>query len=357
MQHRLERLRHALADLGADAFITDHQPNRRYLTGFTGSAGTVLITADRALLITDFRYLEQAANQAPAFDIINNERKMLEAVAQQVKALGVKRLAFEKQHVSYAAYEEWRQAFAGVELVPTSGLVERLRIIKDEAELAIVREAVRIADDAFTHILGYIKPGVREIDVALELEFFMRKQGASAAAFDIIIASGKRGALPHGAASDKRIEAGELVTLDFGAIYKGYCSDITRTVAVGEPSAKLREIYEIVRKAQLAGVEGIKPGMTGREADALTRDVIAAAGYGEAFGHSTGHGFGLEVHEWPNLSALSDMVLEPGMLVTVEPGIYLSDIGGVRIEDDVLITGSGCEILTQSTKELLILPV
>jgi Xaa-Pro aminopeptidase len=357
MSKKLKQLRNALAEQGVDALITENRENRRYISGFTGSTGWVIVTADAAVLVTDFRYIDQASAEAPLFTIVNNERKPVEAIAGQLKSLGVKRLAFEKNHISVGVYEAWKEAFAGVELVPTSGLIEELRMYKDEAEMKIIREAVRIADAAFTHILSYIRPGVRELDVAMELEFFMRREGASASAFDIIVASGVRGALPHGRASEKVIQAGEMVTLDFGAHYQGYNSDITRTVSVGEPDPKMKEIYDIVLQAQLNGVKHIRPGLTGKEADALTRDIIAAAGYGPAYGHSTGHGLGLEVHELPNLSAASSVVLKPGMLVTVEPGIYLSDLGGVRIEDDVWITETGCEILTQSTKELLILPV
>lgn len=354
---RLERLRSSLATLGVDAFITENAENRYYISGFTGSTGWVIVTANAAIFVTDFRYVDQAKDQAVGFEVVNNERKPIEAIAAQLKRLGVKRLAFEQNHVSFAGYASWKDAFAPVELVATSGLIEELRLYKDESELAIIREAMQITDDAFAHILNFIRPGVREIDVELELQFYLRKRGASGMGFDTIIASGVRGALPHGRASEKVIQAGEMVTLDFGAAYKHYNSDITRTVSVGEPSDKLREIYDIVLRAQLNGVTHIKAGMTGKEADALTRDVIAEAGYGPAYGHSTGHGLGLEVHEQPNLSAVSETILRPGMLVTVEPGIYLSDIGGVRIEDDVLITETGCEILNKSPKELLILPV
>lgn len=265
-------------------------------------------------------------------------------------------MAFESS-VSFQTHQEWSKAFDGVELVATSGLLEKIRMFKDESEMVIIREAVRIAEAGFAHIQSYIRPGVREEDVALELEFFMRKQGASGSAFDMIVASGPRGALPHGRASEKIIQAGEMVTLDFGAAYKGYNSDITRTLSVGEPSAKMKEIYDIVLRAQIAGVEALKPGVTGKEADAATRDIIAAAGYGDCYGHSAGHGLGIEVHELPSLSTVSTFVLEPGMLVTMEPGIYVSGLGGVRIEDDVLITAEGHEVLNKSTKELIILPV
>ena len=204
-------------------------------------------------------------------------------------------------------------------------------------------------------LLDYIKPGMAELEVANELEFFMRKSGAASSSFDIIVASGWRSALPHGVASDKIIETGDFVTMDYGALYNGYISDITRTVAVGEPSEKLREIYDVVLEAQLRAMNGIKPGMTGVEADALARDYITEKGYGEYFGHSLGHGIGLEVHEGPGLSSRSKAELKPGMVVTVEPGIYLPGVGGVRIEDDILITESGNETLMHSTKDLIIL--
>ena len=239
--------------------------------------------------------------------------------------------------------------------MPTSGIVEKLRLIKTDDEISILKDAVKIADDAFQHILGYIKPGVKEIDVSNELEFFMRKQGATSSSFDIIVASGYRSALPHGVASEKEIQSGELVTLDFGALYKGYCSDITRTVAVGEISDELKEIYDTVLQAQLKGMEGIKAGITGKEADALTRDYIKEKGYGEYFGHSTGHGLGLDVHEGPGLSFRSEVPLEERMVVTVEPGIYVPNVGGCRIEDDTIVTTTGNERLSQSTKELITL--
>ncbi|MFD2371912.1 M24 family metallopeptidase [Brevibacillus sp. GCM10020057] len=356
MQQRLDKLREAVANLGADAIITEKQENRFYFSGFTGSTGWVIVTEKEAFLVTDFRYVEQAQEQAPLFTVVNNERKAVEAIAKLLAEKGVKRLAFESS-VSYQTYQEWSKAFDGVELIAASGLMEKIRMFKDESELAIIREAVRIAEAGFEHIQKYIRPGVSEEDVALELEFFMRKQGASGSAFDMIVASGPRGALPHGRASEKIIQAGEMVTLDFGAAYKGYNSDITRTLAVGEPSPKMKEIYDIVLRAQLAGVAALKPGVTGKEADAATRDIIAAAGYGDCYGHSAGHGLGLEVHEQPSLSTVSPFVLEPGMLVTMEPGIYVSGLGGVRIEDDVLITADGHEVLNKSTKELIILPV
>ncbi len=351
---KLAKLRGLLAEKELDAVFITSGYNRRYMTGFTGTAGAAIISKDDAVFITDFRYMEQAAAQIKDFRIVQHEKTIIEEVAQQVEQMKVKRLGFEKEDVTFGMYELYKSKVSA-ELIPTAGLVEKLRIIKTPEELEVLKQAAKIADDAFTHICGFIKVGMTELEVANELEFFMRKQGATSSSFDTIVASGVRGALPHGVATDKKIQFGELVTLDYGALYNGYISDITRTVAVGEPSEKMREVYEITLAAQKLAVEGIRPGMTGIQADAIARDYIASKGYGEAFGHSTGHGIGLEVHEAPGLSFRSETVLEPNMTVTAEPGIYLPGIGGVRIEDDLVITENGCERLTHCTKELQIL--
>jgi Xaa-Pro aminopeptidase len=354
MVEKIEKLRSSFAAQGIDGILVTSSYNRRYLTNFTGTAGVVLISADQAQFLTDFRYIEQATEQCPGFDIIKISGTFPEEVAREAKKLGIKKLGFEQDYLTFASYKAYEKEVEA-ELVPVTGLIEKLRLIKTDAEIKILKVAADIADAAYKHILDFLRPGKTELEVSNELEFFMRKAGATSSSFDIIVASGHRSALPHGVASDKVIESGDFVTLDFGAYYNGYVSDITRTVAVGEPDAKLKEIYEIVLEAQLRGMAGIKPGMTGKEADALTRDYISEQGYGEYFGHSTGHGIGLEVHEGPNLSIRSDIVLEPGMIVTVEPGIYIPGLGGVRIEDDTLITKDHNEAFTHSTKELIIL--
>jgi Xaa-Pro aminopeptidase len=352
---RVDRLRTSMEEQKVDGLLITSMNNRRYMTGFTGTAGVVLITEKEAIFITDFRYVDQAKEQAKGYNVVQHVGPIGETIANELQRLGVKRLGFEQDHVTFAAYRGYQERFTQCELVPLSGVIEGLRLIKDEKELAVIRKAVDIVDHTYEHILSFIKPGMREIEVANEIEFHMRKQGASSSSFDIIVASGYRSALPHGVASDKVIESGDFVTLDFGALYDGYVSDMTRTFAMGEPSAKLKEIYDVCLQAQLLGVQNIKSGMTGKQADALCRDYIASKGYGDYFGHSTGHGIGLEVHEGPGLSMKVDITLEPGMVVTVEPGIYLSGVGGVRIEDDVVITETGNEILTKSTKELLII--
>ncbi|WP_404452985.1 Xaa-Pro peptidase family protein [Virgibacillus necropolis] len=349
---KIEKLRASLSTNNLDAIIITNPYNRRYITGFTGTAGVAIISLKDTRFITDFRYTEQANEQATEFTVVEHKKSIIEEISNQLNELNVSRVGFEKTHMTYATYELYNKTI-DKELIPVSGIVEKLRLIKTSEELTILKAAAKIADDAFEHIQSFIKPGVKEIDVSNELEFFMRKQGATSSSFDIIVASGYRSALPHGVASDKKIESGELVTLDYGALYQGYCSDTTRTVAVGEISDELKTIYNTVLTAQLKGVEGIKPGITGVQADALTRDYITEKGYGKYFGHSTGHGVGLEVHEGPGLSVKSETTLEAGMVVTVEPGIYIQNVGGCRIEDDVLVTESGHERLTQASKELI----
>lgn len=352
MIERVNKLQAQLGKNEIDALLVTKRENIRYLSGFTGSSGVIVITSNSASFITDFRYTEQANDQVKGYDIIELDTSLIKSVADVVSRESIKRLGIEQDAMTvgqYRAYEKEVEA----QLTETSGIVEKLRLIKDESEIKIMKEAAAIADAAYAHIQTFIRPGRTEREVANELEMFMRSKGADSSSFDMIVASGLRSALPHGVASDKVIESGELVTLDFGAYYKGYCSDITRTLAIGPISDELRQIYDTVLRAQLAGVEGIRAGITGIEADALTRDIIKEAGYGEYFGHSTGHGLGMEVHEAPGLSFRSDTVLEPDMVVTIEPGIYINGVGGCRIEDDVVITEDGCYLLTQSPKELI----
>lgn len=351
---KLAKLRESLLEKGLDAILITNEYNRRYMTGFTGTAGVAIVSKDDAVFITDFRYTEQAAEQVKDFRIVQHTGTIITEVAAQAEAMNVKTLGFEKEAMTYGMYELYNKEVKA-DFLSVSGLIEKIRLIKTEQEINIIKVACEIADHAFTHILDFIKPGRTELEVSNELEFFMRKQGATSSSFDIIVASGVRSALPHGVATDKIIEKGDFVTLDFGALYNGYISDITRTVAVGQPSEKLVEMYNVVLESQLLALEKVGPGMTGIEADAVARDYLKSKGYGEAFGHSTGHGIGLEVHEGPGLSFRSETILEPGMAVTIEPGVYLPGIGGVRIEDDILITETGNEKLTHSTKELIIL--
>lgn len=352
---RLQEVRKVMDREGLDALLIASPYNRRYVTGFSGTAGTVVITRDRAWLVTDFRYTRQALQQAKQMEVVQAAGDPLEWIREQLSAAGVKRLGFEKLQVTYGSYEAYQQQLPGIELVPTEHLIEKLRSRKDEREQEYIRKAVEITDQAFNHILGYLKPGVTERDIAAELEYFMRTHGAVSSAYPTIIASGVRSSLPHGLASDKKLGLHEFVTMDFGASYEGYCSDLTRTVFIGRPTMRHREMYQVVLEANQVTLKGLKPGMTGQEGDSLARDCIASHGYGDYFGHGLGHAFGLEIHELMRLSQSTQEVLEPGMVMTVEPGIYLPDFGGVRIEDDVLITAQGIEVLTTSNKELILL--
>lgn len=353
---RVVQLRKLLDKQGLEAVLITGEVNRRYLTGFTGSSGYVLITGHKAYLLTDFRYIVQASAQATGFEIVEHAASVTDTIKQLLNESKIQSLGFEQEHVMYSTFCSYEEQLTPIKLVPVSGLVEELRVFKDESELALMKEAADLADRTFEYMLTILKPGVTELEMALEMEIFMRKNGATSSSFDTIVASGERSALPHGVASERVIGNNEFVKMDFGALMmNGYCSDITRTVMIGEPTAKHKEIYNIVLEAQLHTLENLRPGMTGREADALARDIIASYGYGDQFGHSTGHGLGMEVHEAPRLSKLSDTILQPGMVVTVEPGIYIPGFGGVRIEDDVVITETGMRRLTESSKDFTII--
>ena len=351
---RLIRARSLLSEQGLDALLVHQAANRTYLSGFTGSAGIALITALEALLLVDFRYTEQAASEAREFEVIKADRQFIETLTEVVRGRGLRRLGFESEIVSVKQHRDYADRLAPAELVPVEG-VDRLRWVKDADELARIEQAVAIADAAFAHVQSLLQPGAVERDIAVELEFFMRRHGAEKEAFETIVASGPRSALPHGRASDRVLQAGDFVTIDFGAVYRGYVSDCTRTVVLGSASPKHQQIYATVLAAQRAALAGIRPGMTGKAADGIARTIIAEAGYGEAFGHSLGHGVGLIVHEGPTLSPREEAVLAPGMVVTVEPGIYLAGWGGVRIEDLAVVTEEGCRSVTRAPKELLIL--
>lgn len=354
MMLRVEKLRKKMQEENLDSFLITSPYNLRYLTNFTGTTGLAVITLEKAFFITDFRYTEQAAAQAQGFEIIKNVGPIFEEVADLVQKEGLRELGFEETTVSFLEYSVLEEII-DAQLIPISGMIEELREIKDEEEIAIIEKACSISDLAYDHILKMIQPGMTEIEVANQLDFYMRSLGASGVSFETIVASGLRSAMPHGVASKKIIEQGDLITIDFGCYYEGYVSDMTRTFAIGDPGEQLKEIYQIVLEAQLAVLEVAKPGVTGKQLDAVARDYITKHGYGEAFGHSTGHGIGLEIHEGPNVSVRAEKQFVPGNIITDEPGIYLPGIGGVRIEDDLLITSDGNRVLTHSPKELIIL--
>ncbi len=355
VRERIERVRKELEARQLDALFVADPDNRRYLSGFTGTSGYVVVGREEGVFLTDFRYVEQAQIQVQGLRVVRHGAQMVETLSEVLKEWGVQVLGFEQEHMTVGTWERLKTALDPIRLEGTSGLVEELRMVKDDHELAKIRKAAAIADQAFRTVLDHVRPGVRELDLARVLERTMEDLGAEGPSFETIVASGHRSALPHGVASQKTLEIGDLVTFDFGCVYEGYCSDLTRTVAVGRVDDRRRRIYEVVLEAQQRALQDLRPGMTGREADALARRVIEDAGYGEAFGHSLGHGVGLAIHENPRLAAQSEEVLRPGMVVTVEPGIYLPGVGGVRIEDDVVVTAEGCTRLTFSPKELLIL--
>jgi Xaa-Pro aminopeptidase len=330
-----------LEPLELDALYITRPENVRYLTGFPHPEDAqVLITPEGAFLLTDPRYPEaERESRIPARVLKREER---EALFQDLRG----RVGFEAEHLPYAALERLRE-LSPAEWVPTKGVIERLRLKKSPEEVARIRQAQALAERALERALTLLRPGVEEREVALEIEFFLRKEGAEGVAFPPIVASGARGALPHAGASEKRLEPGELITLDLGAKVAGYHSDMTRTVALGKPSPEMRRVYEAVQEALEVALQGLKPGRTGKEVDALAREALGRHGLDRYFVHSLGHGVGLAVHEGPGLSPYTEEVLEPGMVVTVEPGVYLPGVGGVRIEELVLITEDGIELLSR----------
>lgn len=352
MNNRLKRLRSYMSDQKLSGIVVTKPENRRYFSGFTGTSGILFITQENSFLLTDFRYIDQAKSQAPDYEVIKHGISPYELLKELTKNLSVLNIGFESDYMTVDIYRHLARVIDPNNLVPT--ILDSLRMVKEKQEIELVKKAVDIADEAFYRILTFIKPGLSEQDVALELEYKMRRLGAEKSAFDIIVASGNRGALPHGVASTKKLEQGELVTMDFGAVYQGYHSDITRTICIGKSSERQREIYNIVLEAQLAGVQAVKSGCTGREIDSRARTIIENAGYGEYFGHGLGHGVGLAIHEEPRLSpANADGVLSDSMTVTVEPGIYIPGWGGIRIEDTVVVAANKAEVLTASSKQLI----
>ncbi|HHX03062.1 MAG TPA: aminopeptidase P family protein [Tissierellia bacterium] len=347
---RVARVRKKMQQASLDAALFYKPENLYYLSGFTGSSGYVLITPTDKYFLTDFRYYSQVREQAPDFELVpldyhNPIRLRLGELSSGV-------LGFEEEHMIVETYHEFKAEYKG-ELRPMGRFIEDLRMIKDEQEVATMQRAQDIADETYKEILEIVSAGMSELDLAQEMYLRMQRKGAQGTSFDTIVASGIRGSLPHGVASDKIMQRGELVTLDFGCIYNGYCSDMTRTFALGRADERQKEIYDIVLEAQLAALKVIAPGVSTKLVDKAARDVIAGYGYAEYFGHGLGHSLGLEVHENPRFSPLSDVPLEVGMVMTVEPGIYLEDFGGVRIEDAVVITEDGYHNMTRSPKELI----
>ncbi len=336
-----------------DAVLLTSAHNLRYFTGFRGGEGIALITENARCLFVDSRYTVAAQAEAPEFDVIEygGGRRNTE-IGQRLKELAVKRLGFEDHFLTVQEYQAFQAAWDEIVWQGCSKELEQMRMVKDEAELGYLRRAEQIGVEAYLAVLPMIKPGVTENEIAAELEYQMRRRGASGTSFETIVVSGVKSSMPHGKPDEKKIEMGDFVTMDFGCRFGGYCSDMTRTVVVGKASEEQHRIYETVQRAQQTGLDTIRAGISGKEADDAARAVIEKAGYGRYFGHSLGHGVGLLIHELPNLSPMSEILLEPGMVVTCEPGIYIPGLGGVRIEDMVCVTEGGIENLTRLSKEL-----
>lgn len=353
MERRLNKSSEKLADLGLDGLLVTGQENIYYLTDFWGTAATVFISKNRRIFVTDARYSLIARQSVTGFEIVES-REALAEIARLMAGEKLERIGFDSQ-VTFAYYQQLQAVFAGYELVPVSRFVEDLRMVKDASEIATIREACRISDQAFLDVLDFIKPNqTTEREVANFLDFRMRQYGATGVSFETIVASGPRSAMPHGLATDKVIALGEMLTLDFGCIYQHYASDMTRTIHIGPATDEEREVYDTVLRANQALIAQAREGMTYRDYDRVPREIITQAGYGPYFTHGIGHGMGLDVHEFPYFGQ-SDDCITAGMVLTDEPGIYLDGRFGVRIEDDLLITQTGCEVLTQTPKDWMVI--
>ena len=350
-KHRVAKIRELLKKKKLDCLLIISLPNLRYLSGFSGSSGALLITREDGYFLTDSRYRSQARREAKGF-VVRQCRKIIEGIAELSRSAGIKRMGFEASHLTYQDYQRLKELLLKVKLVPVSKELDSLRAIKDKGEISLIKKATRIAAQGFLELKDTIQPGSRERNLAIELEHQLKKRGSGELPFEIIVASGPRGALPHGVASEKKIRNGEGVVIDFGSRYKGYFSDETCTLLMGGPTRKQKKIYQIVKAAHDKAIDFIKPGRKSSQIDEVARHYIHQAGYSHGFGHALGHGVGLAIHEEPLISPDSSTVIEEGMVFTIEPGIYLEDWGGVRIEDMVVVTREGCKVLTQVSKEI-----
>jgi Xaa-Pro aminopeptidase len=352
IMHRLGKLRTTLSEKNIPAILISQPENRYYLSGFSGSAGYLLISADKQLLTTDFRYVEQVKQQSPDYQLFEIKGEMSKWLPEFVCGLGLKDLAFEAEDVTFDKYTRFKDTLGplGIELKPCSGLVETIRAVKEPGELAFIEQAVAVSDTAVEHAAKFARPGLTELQLAWEIEKYMREHGSEAVPFEVIVASGSEAALPHHRPSERLLKAGEPIVIDIGAKCHGYASDLTRTICLGKQDNEFRRIYDIVMRAQIAAEDGIRSGMSGAEADAIARGVIEQAGYADKFGHGLGHGLGLVVHEMPRVGISSKDTLADGMVFTVEPGIYIPGWGGVRIEDTVVLENGKIRALSSARK-------
>lgn len=352
LQDRIRRARSLIDSKEIDHCLVTSLPNIRYLTGFTGSDGVLLLSSSELLLLVDGRYVSQAGSESPGTPVVCYRSK-LEGIVEQLTSRSARRVGIEGERMSVALHESLRERLTDVTLITLGQEVDNLRVIKDGSEIAAISHAASIAGDALRDVLPMVSHGVREEEIAIELEYRFRRLGAEGAAFETIVASGFRGALPHGRASGKPIALHEAVTIDFGAKFDGYHSDETVTICRGTIDDRMRDVYLTVREAHDRAVAAVRPGVLLREIDAVARDFIASKGYGEYFGHGLGHGVGLEIHERPTLNPRSEERAIEGMVFTVEPGVYIPGLGGVRIEDTVVVTATGARLLTNVPKDLL----
>jgi Xaa-Pro aminopeptidase len=354
IRNRLQKLRGKLAEKEIDAIFITQAENRRYLSSFSGTAGYLIITGQKAVLATDFRYVEQAKAGSPDFEILRITGSPAEWFPSLLSDLGIKTIGFEAGDVTFNFHHQLRDALkkkhTSAKLVPINGLVESLRAVKEPEEIELIRKAAAITDAAFEYVESTIKAGMTENQVAWELEKALREKGSQPLPFDIIVASGTNAAMPHAKPSDRIINEGEPVMIDMGAKYSGYASDLTRTICIGTHDDTFKRVYNAALDAQTAAISKIKKGMTGHQSDSIAREIIQKAGYGEAFGHALGHGVGLAEHELPRLGSGSDEPLTEGMVFTIEPGIYLSGWGGVRIEDTVVMENGRVKQITRASK-------
>ena len=355
LKTRIDRLKRFFDEYSLNALLLTDLRNIRYLCGFSGSEGVLLVSRDNAWFLCDSRYTAQAAEEVQGAEVRECGAVRIDTVASLANEFRLNRIGFEAAHTTVSAFRRMSEKLSGIELVEIGSRLDKIRICKDHAEIEQLKSVASLSSLALASVLSDIKPGVREVEIALALELEMRRRGAEGKAFDFIVASGERGAMPHGRASDKLIQSGELVTIDFGALKDGYHSDETVTVACGQPGIRAREIHAIVKSAHDLAIDAVKPGISCKDLDEVARSYICDKGYGDYFGHGLGHGIGMEIHEIPTLSPRSSAVLEEGMAITIEPGIYIPGFGGVRIEDTVIVTGCGCEVITSADKQLLIL--
>lgn len=353
--HRVEAVRRKLQASKLDALLITFLPHIRYLTGFTGSNGLCVVAPDHQFFLTDGRYREQVRREIRGWKIGVTNNSLLSTLSKMRALENLRKVGIESDYLTVAGLESLRKSFPENRFIPTSSPVDELARTKEEEEIKNIRNAVEISDRVFREILGIIRVGIREREIAAHISYLHRKFGAETDAFEPIVASGERGCFPHAAATDKKIQNCELVVLDFGCRFNGYHSDLTRTVSVGKPGSEAKKVYQTVLDAQRKAIDAAVSGMEARKLDAVARNLIRRRGFGRFFVHSLGHGLGMQVHEFPRVSPRSKERLESGNVITIEPGIYKRGVGGVRIEDDVVIGDGHCEVLTKSPKELIIL--